>query len=495
MNERIVDTAQGRLRGAASDGVSCFLGVPYADAPVGPCRFAPPRPVAPWAGVRDAAERGPNAPQSSRLVKADVDITSLVRAVWDRGDRFLSLNVWAPDPPASRLPVMVFIHGGAFVAGDKDAPVQDGRAFARSGVVLFAVNYRLGVEGFLPIPGAPANLGLRDQIAALEWVRRNAAAFGGDPDNVTVFGESAGAMSVADLMASPLAAGLFRRAIIESGHGSMVRSFDVARRLVRRVARALGVPPDLDGFGSRSVEQCVAALERVQKPLGGADLRESDGREPAFGLSAFLPVHGDEVLPRPPLEAVADGAASGVDLLIGTNRDEMNLYLVPTVLGRLINRWTARLILGRSEPLARPILAAYGLGRRGRRSVEAFGAATTDLVFRLPARRFAAAHRGRTHVYEFGWRSPACGGMLGACHGLELPFVFNALRPCAGPRGLAGEAPPQELADRVHRLWVRFATGEPLPWPEYNAETRQVCALESGSAGREPEMTAERFLC
>jgi para-nitrobenzyl esterase len=493
MSEPIVTTVEGRVRGSSQGGVARFLGVPYAAPPYGARRFAPPAPYPAWTAERDATSPGPNAPQMSRPFPG-LDLTALVRPGWQRGDDFLSLNVWKPDGEVGALPVMVFIHGGAFVVGDKDAPVQDGAGFARSGVVCIAINYRMGVEGFLPIPGAPTNLGLRDQVAALEWVRRNAAAFGGDPANVTVFGESAGAMSVANLVASPATTGLFRRAIVQSGHGAMVRPLDVAERVTRKLAKILRITPDVAGFRSRTVEECLAALDTVSRPFARVDLRDEHGREPSFGLSRFLPVFGDDILPRRPVEALADGVGAGVDLLIGTNREEMNLYLVPTGLGRGIAALFARYFLGRCEPRTGEILKAYGREREGKSSGEAFAAAATDLVFRLAARRFAAAHRGRTHFYEFGWRSPACGGNLGACHAIEMPFVFDTLPVCTGEKAFAGPNPPQELADRVHGVWARFATDGTLPWPEFDGSTRQVYALEIATAASEPEPIAARYL-
>jgi para-nitrobenzyl esterase len=387
---------------------------------------------------------------------------------------------------------MVFIHGGAFVLGSKDAPVHDGSAFARSGVVCIAINYRLGVEGFLPIDGAPTNLGLHDQLAALRWVRQNATSFGGNPDNVTVFGESAGAMSIACLVASPLARGLFRRAIIQSGHGSMVRPIEVARRLTHKLARLLRTPPDRPGFASRSVDQCVAAVEKVQQPTTRIDLRNADGREPAFGLSRFLPVHGDELLPEPPLAALARGVGADVDVLIGTNREEMNLYFVPTGVRRRLPRLLAWALLRRVEPQARALLRAYAA--EGRRAGDVFTEALHDLVFRLPARRYAQAHRGRTHLYEFDWRSTACEGQLGSCHGLELGFVFDTLGTVTGPSGLAGTQPPADLARRMHEAWVRFATDGQLPWPEYHADSRAVYSCSRGEAMRDPEMPAAAIL-
>ena len=191
---------------------------------------------------------------------------------------YLRLNVWAP-AEAVDAPVMVFVHGGGFVVGSKDAPVHDGAAFARSGAVCVAINYRLGIDGFLPVPGAPTNLGLRDILFALGWVQQNIAGFGGDPRNVTVFGESAGAMAIADLVTSPLAKGLFCRAIIQSGHGAMVRDIEVAQRLVKKLAGLLGVSPDAEGFRGVSNRAAMDAIEKIAKP-GAVDLRDAAGFEP-----------------------------------------------------------------------------------------------------------------------------------------------------------------------------------------------------------------------
>jgi para-nitrobenzyl esterase len=389
---------------------------------------------------------------------------------------------------------MVFVHGGAFLLGGKDTPLYDGAAFARDGVVLISINYRLGLEGFVHVPGGDTNLGLRDQIAALAWVRENASAFGGAADNVTVFGESAGAMSIADLVASPLARGLFRRAIVQSGHGAMVRPIDTALRLTRLLARRLKVSPDAAGFASRSIEESLAAVEWSTRPTTRLNLKNAKGRDPSYGLSKYLPVIGDEVLPETPLEALKRGAGADVDLLIGSNREEMNLYFVPTGVMKKIGGWMARFMLSQAMPGAGRALRDYGLGKKGRKPGEALAEAMTDLVFRWPARRFAEEHKGRTHVYDFAWRSPSCGGNLGACHGLELGFVFDTLASVTGAEGMAGPNPPQALADRIHSLWVDFARDGSAPWPEYSRESRQVLALESGEAESEPVSPAARYL-
>jgi len=483
-------TEAGPVKGVRSGGICRFFSIPYAAPPVGENRFKEPQPAIPWPGERDATQPGPSAPHRIKDFPA-IDVVPLVGSGSEGGEDYLTLNIWAPDSAEGR-PVMVFIHGGGFVVGSKDAPVSDGTEFARSGVVCVAINYRLGIEGWLPIPGAPTNLGMRDMIFALEWVQRNIAEFGGDPSNVTVFGESAGAMAIADLIASPLAEGLFRRAIIESGHGGMVREIPVAQRLVRKLAKILKVTPDVGGFRKVDFDSAWKAMEKVSKPWS-IDLRDADGHEPVFGISRFIPVHGDDVLPQKPIEALKNGAGKEVDVLIGTNSEEMNLYFVPTKVRAKAPGLLLRWLLGKAHPKARHALEAYGWGK-GKKAGHVFVDAMHDLVFRWPARRFAEEHQGRTHFYDFDWKSPACDGQLGACHGLELPFVFKTLPTATGAKGFAGETPPQELADHIHDLWVQFATDGALPWPEFDRESRQVQLLGSNKTISEPVMPAAAFL-
>lgn len=495
----LVALKAGAVRGAEVGDVLRFYGVPYAAPPVGALRFAAPGPHAPWSGEFDATRRGPNAPQPApspeQMEKAlpGIDIRPLVGDGAAEGDDFLVANIWTRSLTGA-APVMVFIHGGAFTGGVGAADVYDGASFARAGVVCVTINYRLGVEGFLPIPGAPTNLGLRDQIAALKWVKDNIATFGGDAENVTVFGESAGAMSIANLVASPLAQGLFKRAIVQSGHGAMVRPIPVAQRLVKKIAKILKVTPDLAGFRSRKIADCLKAQEKVSQPGARINLKDENGREPAFGLSRFLPVYGDDVLPDAPMVAMAKGVGADIELIVGTNSEEMNLYFVPSGVRKNIGKLLSYFILRGVEPKAGEILKAYGINDKSKRPGDAFTEAMTDLVFRLPARKFAAAHRGRTHVYDFGWRSAAYGGTLGACHAMELPFVFNTLSTVSGAKGLAGENPPQALADHMHALWVQFAKDGALPWPPYDATSRQVYAPETGLCASEPPMIAEKFV-
>ena len=484
------DTAAGQVQGLCEGGICRFLGVPYAAPPAGSNRFREPQPVDPWNGIRDATRPGPSSPQRLKPFPA-INVVPLIGDGYERGDDYLTLNVWALEDARDR-PVMLFIHGGGFLVGSKDAPVSDGSAFARSGVVCVAINYRMGIDGFLPIPDAPTNLGLRDMLAAIQWVQDNIRNFGGDPDNITLFGESAGAMAISDLIASPLAGGLFKRAIVQSGHGSMVRAIPIAQRLVRKLARLLKVAPTVEGFRNVEFERAWKAIEKIAKPFRGIDLRDEAGHEPVFGISRFIPVFGDDVLPNRPVDLLKEGAGKDIDLLIGTNAAEMNLYFVPTKVRAKIPAFFAKWLLGKSHPDAKHVLKTYGLGER--KAGHAMTDAMSDLVFRWPARRFAEEHQGRTHVYEFEWQSPACDGELGACHAIELPFVFKTLHTVTGANGFVGEQPPVELAERVHRLWVDFATDGSLPWPEFSRENRNVHLLASDRTIQEPVMPAAALL-
>jgi para-nitrobenzyl esterase len=295
-------------------------------------------------------------------------------------------------------------------------------------------------------------------------------------------------------MTSPLAAGLFHRAICQSGHAFVSRDIPVMQRLVKRVARRLGVAPSRAGFLSRSQDKLLGAQNRVMRSSLLLDLRGTDGRDPSFGISRFLPVHGDDVLPHPPLESLKRGAGRNIDLLIGTNSEEANLFFVPGGLREKMMGWMARLFLSRALPMAGQALRAYGLGRKGETPGRVLSRAMTDLMFRWMTRRMAELHVGRAFVYEFEWRSSALGGELGAAHAVELPFVFDTLAAASGERGLVGVAPPQSLADSIHALWIRFATEGAAPWPEYKPDTRQVYSLTRQVAAFEPVMPAAAFL-
>jgi para-nitrobenzyl esterase len=465
-------TTSGAVRGIPSGPVVAFKGIPYAAPPFGDLRFAAPSPPAPWDGVRDCTAYGPTAPKPPYPAPVDLLLPEPVIP----GEDVLNLNVWTPDPSAGGLPVLVWIHGGAFVNGSGAVPQYDGTAFARDGVVLVTVNYRLGVDGFLHFDDdGPANRGLLDQVAALEWVRDNIAAFGGDPGNVTIAGESAGAMSVTTLLSMPRAAGLFRRVIAQSGAGHHALTPATARRVAGYLAERLGVPLKREALAQVPIADLVAAQRGLSQE---AALAPDPARWGEITVNAMVyePVIDGDVLPALPITSIGAGAGADVDVLAGSNTDEHTLFLVPNGMVDLV-----------TEDLLRLALAGYGVDPD-----EAIGtyraldpAATpgdllvkvgTDWFFRMPAIRLAEARAGgpgRTWLYEFAWPSPQFGGRLGACHALEVAFVFDTLQT-EGVAPLAGPAAPQELADAMHAAWVRFArTGDP-GWAAYDVATRPV---------------------
>ncbi|MEW2570645.1 carboxylesterase family protein [Streptomyces sp. NPDC047070] len=472
----VVTTSRGAVRGLRQGEATAFLNIPYAAAPRGADRFAPPRPHEPWDGVRDATVPGPNAPQSERRL-GRVDMSPYFGAGWSRGEDYLTVNVFTPTAANRDLPVMVFVHGGGFVAGSTRSSMYDGSAFARDGVVLVTLNYRLGIAGFLDIPGAPANRGLLDVVAALRWVRENIAAFGGDPHNVTLFGQSAGATVVGGVLATPGAAGLFHRAIVQSGSGLGAFTTEQASRVTRAAAQALGIEPSVDAFADVSDERLVAAASQ----LTGIDLRTGTHHDPLIGLSPF-----SLVLDTQPAVSVGVGLGADVDLLVGTNAEEGNLYLVPV--GKYATSTAADVdeAAARSHPDPARLVETYRTSRPGASHAELRSAVMADALFGAGSRALADAHaahpKSATYAYEFAWRSHALDGELGATHAVELPFVFDLVeRPeLNGPSALLGpDRPPADLATRVHESWIRFArTGDP-GWDPYDTERRSTMRIDT----------------
>ncbi|MGW1602077.1 carboxylesterase/lipase family protein [Streptomyces eurythermus] len=479
MNHRtdpVVITAQGPVRGLRQGGVATFLNIPYAAPPRGAGRFAAPRPHEPWDGIRDATTPGPNAPQSGRRL-GRLDMSPYFGAGWSRGEDYLTVNVWTPAGTDGDLPVMVFVHGGGFVAGSTRSALYDGSAFARDGVVLVTLNYRLGIGGFLDLPGAPANRGLLDVVAALRWVRENIAAFGGAPHNVTLFGQSAGATVVGGVLATAEAAGLFHRAIVQSGNGLGAFTPEQAARVTGAAARFLGVEPHVDAFAKIPDDRLVEAASA----LAGTDLRTATHHDPLAGLSPF-----SLVLDTQPAQSVAAGLGAGVDLLVGTNTEEANLYLVPVGAYATSTRADADAVAARVHPDPVRLVDTYRRSRPGAAFGELRSAIMGDALFGAGSRALADAHAGRrggaTYAYEFAWRSPALDGRLGAAHAVELPFVFDLthLSRLHGAHALLGPGrPPAGLASRVHETWIRFArTGDP-GWAPYDTVRRTTMLIDA----------------
>lgn len=527
----IAETTRGRVRGHDNGRVLAFKGIPYARPPVGPLRFARPVPPPAWESCLDAVDFGPVSPQPHAPLE-----TLLGAAHAPQSEALcLTLNVWTPGLDDARRPVMVWVHGGAFVTGSGSAPWYDGSSLAGSGdVVVVTFNYRLGALGFMYVggpegaagpagvgdgarpkgggaQGGPAlcNFGLLDQLAVLSWVRDNASAFGGDPKCVTAFGQSAGAMSIGTLLGSPGVSGLVRRAVLQSGACSHTMSVAAAARNSAVLLDRLGISPGSAGM-----------LESLRSLPTEAFLAAQAGPLPERidGLS-FLPVVDGVTVPRDPLDSLAKGGAVGIDLLVGTNAEEMRLFTLsdPDLFSMDEEGLLARAsqIWGSDKPDV--VRRGVELYRRSRPQVppgEVWGAISTDKVFRIPAIRVAEtaaevqagaqAHShggsgGATFMYLFKWPTPVFDGAFGCCHGLEIPFVFDNLHQpgLAMVTGEAGQAGPgggqqssiaelRQLAGRMSGAWVSFARhGRPVvpdceTWWPYSPH-----ASPAGSGGHE----------
>lgn len=480
--------ASGKIRGRAADGYAVFRNIPYARPPTGDLRFAPPQPPPAWEGVRDGTTSGPGCPQPT--LPGDPLDRHFNPAT--TGEDCLTLEVWTPDPSRFPigLPVMVWIHGGGYQTGGGCAPGYEGSAFARDGVVYVAINYRLNLEGFLPVADRPANLGLRDQVAALTWVRENIAVFGGDPDNVTVFGQSAGGVSVMNLLAMPSARGLFRRAIPQSGSSMTEVSRARGHVATDRLAQLLGVPPTVEGFagaGSAATQAAVLrfALEYNDPERWGAD---------SFLVSPFRTVIDEDTLPQEVPTALAAGASADVEVLAGTTRDETTYFLAQRgQLHRLHEGFADQAL--KVFGLTHDDLAVYGKATRpGAEPRDLVQAAWTDWAFRIPTLRVLEAHQGPHWAYEFTWQSPALPPGSGAVHALELPFVHDNLAAVPPESGLLGAEPPHHLATAMHGAWVAFAHGRGPGWDRYDSAHRVTMRFDTDSGPVDDLAGAERQL-
>ena len=455
-----VSTSAGRVRGRVEHGNAVFRGIPFAQPPLGELRFQAPQPVTSWDGVRDAGEFGPPCPQAS--FPGDPVPPPDTTGEW------LTVNVWTPDPGARALPVLVWIHGGAYLFGS-GGPGYDGTPFASAGTVFVSCNYRLGMEGFAQIPGAPANRGLLDAIAALRWVKDNIERFGGDPAHVTVFGESAGAGVIAALLAMNDASGLFNRAIAQSVPGTFF-SPDLAGSVTDAVAAAAGLPVTYDALAAADPMRLVAAQMDVTARM--AEFRDWGGVR--VTVTPFSPVVDGEVLTRAPWRALIAGAARDVELLTGHNKDEYRLFIAREGrLGRITDE-EANVVLDYFAP-APDGPAGYRKAYPGADAGGLYEVAFSDWLFRMPTLHLAQAHAmsgGTTYLYELAAQAPA--GPFGACHALDVPLVFGAYGEGMGELLTGPEPPPAfvALGDLMRREWVSFATGGSPGWAAYGTEHR-----------------------
>src|ERR1700678_3326786 len=487
----IVSTRCGKLEGEEQTGLYVFKGVPFAAAPETVRRWLPPEKPQPWTGVRDARRFGAVAPQNSVTNQA----LAAMKIDQQQSEDCLNLNLWTPALDRARRPVMVWIHGGGFTMGGGAQEMYLGSVLATRGdVVVVTINHRLGPLGFLRlndvtngrIPSS-GNEGLLDQLAALHWVRDNIAEFGGDPDNVTIFGESAGGMSVGALLAMPSARGLFHKAIPQSGSCDTISSVTRANRTAERVLSKLGVSADdADAIRALPVAQLLTGVF-------GADGKTPD-RE--LGM-AYQPVVDGALIPRELIEMVGQGSAAGVAVMVGSNLEEWKLFSAMDPSAQRLDKagLVARMSMRMSADFASSVIATYERARTSAGASiappELYSAIETDRVFRMPGVRLAEIHgrsEPRVYNYLFTWRSPAMGGVLGACHALEIGFVFGT-NHLVGMNHFAGEGPAAEkLAGEMQDAWLAFARyGDPGcaslgAWPGYT-ETRRATMLLGENSG------------
>jgi para-nitrobenzyl esterase len=466
-------TRSGTVEGRIEDGLRVFRGIPFAAPPLGALRWVPPQRETPWSGVRDAAVVGPTAPQRGSVVMRMVGLEGGAQ-----DEDCLTLQVWTPElDDGARRPVLVWLHGGSFTSGAGSLPLFDGSVLARRGdAVVVTINYRLGALGFLAHADLAANgeiaanFGLLDQIAALEWVRDHAERLGGDPANVTVFGESAGAMSIGAMLAAPRARGLFAKAILQSGAAHNVSTRASGERIAALFRGE--AEPAIGALRALALEDVLAAQHRVV----------DESWRHVEGL-AFQPIADGDVIAGAPLDLVSTGAARGVPLLVGTNLDEWRLFALPDAKLRQMDeaalvRRLVRVPPGPTddrEALARRAIDTY----RAAHPVPSDPAALwiafqTDRVFRIPALRLAErqARHAPVFVYLFDWASPAIDGLLGACHGLELPFVFGTLDDPRAAQLIGTDDDARALARAMQDAWLAFARGGDPGWPRYDGDTR-----------------------
>jgi para-nitrobenzyl esterase len=474
MGDLIVETRYGKVQGDQQGSISVWKGIPFAHPPTAEWRFQAPQPPEPWTGVRLATAFSPMAPQVPEMGTRLVGAMGAENAVEQRsmGEDCLYLNVWSPGADGQKRPVMVYIHGGAFTLGSASDPWYDGASFATlHNLVVVTLNYRLGILGFVclsDLAGEGAaytgNCGLLDQIAALQWVHEHIAAFGGDPGQVTVMGESAGAMSIGALLGMPAAQGLFQRAILQSGAAGNLVTRSQALRVAQGLLAKLSLKTDQLG-ALREVP--VETLLNIQPELG----REFGG------VQAFSPTIDGETLPQHPLAMIAQGSSANVALLIGTTRDEWRLFAMMSG-GPKIDEAQLKRVFGDAAP---EVLAMYTEARADASAELAWVDIMSDQIFRMPAIRLAQGQieqGAAVWMYRFDWESPVFGGVLGAAHAMDLPFVWNTLDTGLS-RMFTGDSPDrQPLADLMHASWAAFIrSGNPalasLPaWPPYDLTRR-----------------------
>lgn len=469
----IIETTYGKVKGQKENDVYVWKGIPYAQSPIGPLRFRAPKPPEEWSDIKDCTEFGPIAYQPSLEI-----MNFLGTNPTNMSEDCLYLNIWSPSIDHKKRPVLVWIHGGAFITGSGSSLIYDGSAFAKNGdVVVVTFNYRLGILGFLHLAelggeeySVSGNCGILDQIAALQWVKDNIGAFGGDPDQVTIFGESAGAMSVGTLLATPKAKGLFAKAILQSGAANHVIDLNQATKNAEFLLNILNMNKN--------------EIKKLEE-LPAEQLIEASNKLPMMSL---IPVIDGVVLPKHPKELLKEGSASNIPILIGTNKDEYRLFTFfdpiwkkndPIEIEKIFqrtfrNRWSA-------------IAEQFTTDERELNQI-LYDQLMTMITFTSPAYQLAelqVKNNAPVWMYRFDWESRAFAGQLKSCHALEIPFVWNTINK-PGIENFTGISPDRnELASKMHHAWIAFArSGNPnttdLPdWSSYDLDNRTTMIFDT----------------
>lgn len=475
---KIIETKSGKLQGYVDKGIQIFKGIPFAEPPIDGLRFKPPVKKRPWKDVFDATEYGSYAFQGFSPLQ------ELFKEELQESEDCLTLNIWTPATDDKKRPVMVWIHGGAFITGGGVSPIYEGSSLTTRGdVVVVTINYRLGAFGFLYIPGVTANAGMLDQITALEWIQENIEIFGGDPNNLTIFGESAGGCSVITLFGMPAAKGLFQKGIAQS---APVLQPNPTINSTNNLMKKLGLKArDIETLRKVKAEDIIEAQNKVLAEAVEAGESELMGFRPSIDTEGkTLPIH--------PLEAIKTGSVKNTDLLIGCTEEEAKLFtffdsnLKNLKADRLESTVAKSLKSLNLSKESKTLIQKYEDARKDllpTKPIDILNAIQTDYMFRISDIHVAEAqskHNSNVFFYIFTWASPL---LNGACHAVELPFVFGTL-DLPGMEIFFGKGPEAEkLSEKTMDAWIAFArTGNPshdnIPeWPVYNKETRATLMI------------------
>ncbi|MFX1346017.1 MAG: carboxylesterase/lipase family protein [Promethearchaeota archaeon] len=489
----IIETKSGKVQGYREKGIEVYKGIPYAEPPIGDLRFLPPVAKEPWDGVLNATKFGPYSYQGYIRI-----LERLFNKLEPESEDCLTLNIWTPAADGEKRPVMLWIHGGAFITGGGAWELYNGLALAKRGdVVVVTINYRLGALGFLYIPDITINAGLLDQVLALKWVHDNIESFGGDPDNITIFGESAGGYSVLTLPVMPQAKGLIRRVIAQSAPSIEP---DLSDKTTRGFMRKLKIKRgDIDALRKVPPERIIEAQTEFMGPE-------------ITNLMIFRPLIDGDTIPKHPLKAFRDGDLKNIDFMIGTNLDEVKLFTFedPSITGMVKSLGENSIIAvlstsGIDANKSREVIDIYKNAREKKFSTEPMDlldAIATDGMFRIPTIRFLEAqskYQPNTFTYMFTFQSPQFNGAFGCPHFQEIPFVFNTFDTPGIPEFVGRDPDIENLSEKVMDAWIAFAhTGNPnhdgLPeWSSYDNKKRPTmilgkeCKIENAPFDKERE--------